>query len=134
MKPQLEEILKVVESTYSRNLRSVERTMDLNFLRQAFTNAVRPYYTTTELGYVLGRNHATIVHYAKGHMGLMRDTYYRDAFHRVQVIYSDFESEQISIRPMDVLRSEVIELKTRLQDLELQIKKHGEPNLQPDLV
>jgi hypothetical protein len=134
MKPNLEDVMQVVQEAFSRDLRSIERTMDLNYLRQAFVNVLRPYYTTTQLGEVLKRNHSTMVHYGKSHLTLMRDNYYRDCFHRIQAIYNECMNEELTIRPLHALKAELTELKSRMSELEIQIQKHDNKELQSDMV
>jgi len=134
MKVSLIALLNNVEKTYSKDLTTDERTMDLNYLRQAFTNALRPYYTTTELGQILKRNHATIVHYSKGHTELMKDTYYREAYNRVVAFYNEMWHGELPKQPIEALIAELQEIKLRLNEVEHQIYKHRDTELQSNMV
>ena len=128
----LEEIIERIKEIYNIDIRKPTREMDYNYMRQAFSNAMRSNFSTTAIAKSIGRNHSTIVHYAMNHRELMKLPYYEKCYEHIRTIYDQIANDKI-MTPEQMM-VEIQCLQERLNKLQEHILRTSEEIVQPDLV
>jgi len=128
----LDEVIERIIEIYNIDIRKNTREMDYNYLRQAFSNAMRKHFSTTQIGKAVNRNHSTIVHYAMNHRELMKDLYYERCYQSIESIFDNITNDKI-MSPQEMM-TEIHVLQNRLNKLQEHILRTSEEIVQPDLV
>jgi len=122
IKKRLEFVRDRVQNEFKVDLVSNRRLRELVVARVAFANALRQYYTTTELGKVLDKDHATICHYASldGVYGDLE--LYRNIFKSARSAYqaSEYQSGVVSKDIFNMLYN----LRSDLESLEGMVRTY----------
>jgi tRNA A-37 threonylcarbamoyl transferase component Bud32 len=116
---------------YGLDISTKSRTMDNNFLRHAYCNCLRPYYSTNELGGALGRNHSTIIHYKLNHDGLLIYPFYTEAYDRILGWFLEMANDE----PInfELLKRKMQSLHEQIDAMQKMIDRY-EQELQSDMV
>lgn len=116
---------------YGLDITSKSRTMDNNFLRHAFCNCLRPYYSTSQLGRSIGRNHSTIIHYKLNHSGLLVYPFYTDAYDRILGWFLEMTSDEPI--NLEYIKSRMKAMQEQIDAMQKMVDRY-EQELQPDMV
>jgi hypothetical protein len=128
----LKKIVKIIDDEFNIEMKNITRHMDVNYARHAYCNALRKWHTTTAIAKSINRNHATIVHYMRGHVELTRIEWYNNIYKRVRDLHEELsENQPYSV---DDVLMEVQTIKERLVYLENYLIKLGGAELQPEVV
>lgn len=98
------------------------RKQEYSLARGAFINAFRNKASLTELGHVVGRNHATVVYAVKEHTGRLNYKDYRWAYKVACEIRDDVDIESIENVDIKSLEDEI----KRLNDIVTELIKYKE--------
>lgn len=114
IKKRLDYVLDVVQNEFKLDLTSNRRLRELVVARVAFSNALRQFYTTVELGRVINKDHATICHYASMNeiycdMELYKNVY---KFSRSTYMASEFQAGIVSLDIFNMVSNLRLDLET----------------------
>lgn len=106
-------------------------TRDLNNVkvRAAYVKAFRPFFTLTELGRQMGKNHATIIHYEK--LKFHRDKFYEATYEIAEKLRGTIPVHQVdeqsvmvtSVLNYDYLLEQNTKLVSQVKELETKLAK-----------
>jgi hypothetical protein len=106
-------------------------TRDLNNVkvRAAYVKAFRPFFTLTELGRQMGKNHATIIHYEK--LKFHRDKFYEATYEIAEKLRGTIPVPQVdeqsvmvtSVLNYDYLLEQNAKLVSQVKELETKLAK-----------
>jgi hypothetical protein len=83
------EIRDAINEKYGKRIEGKTQMAEVNILRKAYCNALRPYYTLYQLGESVNRNHSSIIHYARNHDEDMKLAVYKSAYLYVKTLYNE---------------------------------------------
>jgi|11BtaG_2_1085332.scaffolds.fasta_scaffold18865_1 hypothetical protein len=121
-------LLEAKEAFFGPNAR-ISRHRRNVLMRMAFSNAFLPRATKTNIASVLNKNHATIIHYTKGHeWHLKYFPEYTDLYNLAKEIFRKYDIPKISEKEFNgidntALLNQLVELKDKLHKKDVVIKK-----------
>lgn len=105
------EIRDAVNEKYGKRIEGKTQMAEVNIIRKAYCNALRPYYTLIQLSDSVNRNHSSIVHYARNHEEDMKLEVYKSAYFYVKSIYNE----------KTMAMTNVVEVTSMIQDVRAQL-------------
>lgn len=119
------EIRDAVNEKYSKRIEGKTQLAEVNIIRKAYCNALRPYYTLIQLADSVNRNHSSIVHYARNHEEDMKLEVYKSAYFFVKSLYNEKTVAMTNVveitRMIQDVRAQLLELERVLQTHEPRI-------------
>ena len=121
-------LLEAKEAFFGPNAR-ISRHIRNVLMRMSFSNAFLPRATKTNIASVLNKNHATIIHYTKGHeWHLKYYPEYTDLYNLAKEIFIKYDIPKISEKEFNgidntALLNQLVELKDKLHNKDAVIRK-----------
>lgn len=116
------EIRDTVNERYNKQIEGKAQLAEVNIIRQAYCNALRPHYTLQQLANSVNRNHSSIVHYTKNHDQDMKMEVYKTAYFYVKNLYTE---KTISMTNVLEVTGMIQEVRAQLLELERVLQTYG---------
>ena len=116
------EIRDAVNEKYGKRIEGKTQMAEVNIIRKAFCNALRPHYTLYQLADVVSRNHSSIVHYARNHDEDMKLEVYKSAYLYVKTLYNEKTMSMTNVLEVAAM---IHEVRAQLLELERVLQTYG---------
>ena len=117
------EIRDAVNEKYGKRIEGKTQMAEVNIIRKAYCNALRPYYTLYQLAESVNRNHSSIVHYARNHDEDMKLEVYKSAYLYTKNLYNEKTMSMTNVLEVAAM---IHEVRAQLLELERVLQTYGQ--------
>lgn len=117
------EIRDAVNEKYGKRIEGKTQMAEVNIIRKAYCNALRPYYTLYQLAESVNRNHSSIVHYARTHDEDMKLEVYKSAYLYTKNLYNEKTMSMTNVLEVAAM---IHEVRAQLLELERVLQTYGQ--------
>lgn len=117
------EIRDAVNEKHKKRIEGKTQMAEVNIVRKAFCNALRPYYTLQQLADAVNRNHSSIVHYARTHDEDMKLEVYKSAYLYTKNLYNEKTMSMTNVLEVAAM---IHEVRAQLLELERVLQTYGQ--------
>jgi hypothetical protein len=115
------EIRDAVAEKYKQDITGHARHAEINMVRKAFANALRPYYTLKQIGDSLGKDYSTVIHYTRNHHEDLKLEVYKSAYLYTKALYNEKTKELL---PTEDIQAMIQDIRQRLLKLDRVLSEH----------